>query len=386
MANNNNQHTDSEKKDDASQQSASNKDRSKTTNNPQATPTAETKGANKRGSKLGALALLISIVVGGGLGYEIYHNNIQYQQQISQLKQQLKQNETNLSSQLNTVQSQASQDISALNQQTKVELAQKQKSIKSLQMAIADMKGRSPNDWLLAEADYLVKLAARKLYLEHDVFSATQLMESADQRIAALNDPNLFPLRKAMADDITTLKALPIIDRDGLVLRLMSLQNQVATLPLANAILPKEKVHKEDQVSSNVSDWKSNLLTSLKEFSKNFITFRTRDGNVIPLLSPKQDFYLRENIVAKLDLAIRAVYDEKEGIYTTALDTASKWSDSFFDQENTSVKQFEKTLHNLSQQNVQVNYPVKLQSQEILSKIIAQKLSRNVTSLTSEEK
>ena len=53
---------------------------------------------------------------------------------------------------------------------------------------MADVKGRRPNDWLLAEADYLVKLAGRKLFLEHDVESATQLMESADQRIASLND------------------------------------------------------------------------------------------------------------------------------------------------------------------------------------------------------
>ncbi len=82
-------------------------------------------------------------------------------------------------------------------------------------MAVADMKGRSPNDWLLAEADYLVKLSARKLYLEHDIFSATELLENADQRIASLNDPNLFPLRQAMANDITALKALPIIDRDA---------------------------------------------------------------------------------------------------------------------------------------------------------------------------
>ncbi len=166
----------------------------------------------------------------------------------------------------------------------------------------------------------------------------------------------------------------------------MSLQKQVDKLPLANAILPKESEVKKPVVSSDVSDWKTNLLTSLKEFSENFITFRTRDGNVTPLLSPKQDFYLRENIIAKLDLAIRAVYDEKDGIYSTALETASDWSHSYFDQDSTSVQQFENTLKTLSQQKVQVTYPVKLQSQDILSKIISDKLSRKVTSFTAEEK
>ena len=381
MANNNNQHTESEKKDDASQPSDVSQDNSKTnTKESNTTPTA------KRGSKLGALALVVSIVVGAGLSYQVYNKNTEYQKEITQLKQQLQENQTSLGSRIESIQNQTNQDIASVGQQAKVELAQNQKSIKGLQMAIADMKGRSPNDWLLAEADYLVKLAARKLYLEHDVFSATQLLESADQRIATLNDPNLFPLRQAMANDITALKSLPIIDRDGLVLRLMSLQKQVASLPLANAILPKATEQKKPVVSADVGDWKSNLLTSLKEFSENFITFRTRDGNVIPLLSPKQDFYLRENIVAKLDLAIRAVYDEKDGIYSTALETATQWSDSFFDQDSSSVQQFENTLKSLSQQKVQVTYPVKLQSQDILSKVIAEKLTRKVTSLTAEEK
>lgn len=101
-------------------------------------------------------------------------------------------------------------------------MQQQDKSIASLQLAIADIKGRRPNDWLLAEADYLVKMAGRKLWLEHDVVSATRLMENADQRISALNDPSLTPLRRAMADDIATLKAIPLIDRDGLVLKLNS--------------------------------------------------------------------------------------------------------------------------------------------------------------------
>ncbi|MDF5281328.1 heme biosynthesis operon protein HemX, partial [Vibrio parahaemolyticus] len=174
-----------------------------------------------------------------------------------------------------------------------------------------------PNDWLLAEADYLVKLAGRKLFLEHDVESATQLMESADQRIAALNDPSLVKLRKAMANDITKLRTIPLIDRDGLVLRLTALQQQVDKLPLANALLPEAEAVENTEVSEDIANWQDNLMTSLKDFSENFITFRTRDGNVIPLLSPEQHFYLKENIKAKLETAIKAVYQEQGEIYTT---------------------------------------------------------------------
>lgn len=87
---------------------------------------------------------------------------------------------------------------------------------------------------------------------------------SADQRIAALNDPSLTPLRKAMANDITTLKNIPLIDRDGLVLRLISLQQQIDNLPLANAILPADQPQASQAVSENIDDWQTNLKTRSK--------------------------------------------------------------------------------------------------------------------------
>jgi uroporphyrin-3 C-methyltransferase len=238
----------------------------------------------------------------------------------------------------------------------------------------------------LAEADYLVKLAGRKLFLEHDAFSATKLMESADQRIAALNDPTLVPLRKAMAKDITKLKTVPLVDREGLVLRLTALQQQVDQLPLANALLPEAEQVEQRKVSEDIYDWQDNLMTSLKEFSENFITFRTRDGNVIPLLSPQQHFYLKENIKAKIETAIKAVYVEQQEIYTTALSTADKWSSTFFNQDSNSVIEFNKTLESLSKQTIQVEYPVKLETQTVLADVIRDRLRREVTTLTSEEK
>ena len=271
-------------------------------------------------------------------------------------------------------------------EKTQVVQSQQQKSIQSLQLAVADVKGRRPNDWLLAEADYLVKLAGRKLFLEHDAVSATKLMESADQRIAALNDPSLVSLRQSMTNDITKLRTIPLIDRDGLVLRITSLQQQVDHLPLANAILPEAAVVEKKAVSGDINDWQNNLMTSMKDFSENFITFRSRDGEVIPLLSPEQHFYLRENIKGKLETAIRAVYKEQGDVYNAALKTANEWSTAYLNQDNQSVIEFEKAIKQLSEQNISVKYPVKLESQNELSDVIRERLRREMTVMTTEEK
>ncbi|MDV6254040.1 uroporphyrinogen-III C-methyltransferase [Vibrio sp. EA2] len=339
----------------------------------------------KRGVKLGTVAIILSIIFGGGLAYKLHEQQADYQAQIAQLKSQLESTQASMKQELTQVKEETIEKATTVTHKAEVVLGQQQKSIDSLQLAVADVKGRRPNDWLLAEADYLVKLAGRKLFLEHDVESATQLMESADQRIAALNDPSLVNLRKAMANDITKLRTVPLVDRDGLVLRLTALQQQVDKMPLANALLPEAAVVTEEEVSEDIANWQDNLMTSLKDFSENFITFRTRDGNVIPLLSPQQHFYLKENIKAKLETAIKAVYQEQGEVYSTSLKTADKWALAFFNQDDNSVKEFNKTIGQLSQQNIQVEYPAKLESQSQLSDVIRERIRREVTTMTGTE-
>ncbi|MGR5134449.1 uroporphyrinogen-III C-methyltransferase [Vibrio alfacsensis] len=339
----------------------------------------------KRGVKLGTVAIILSLIFGGALTYKMLEQQSEYQAQITQLQRQLEQTQAAMQQELNQVKQETIEKATTVTHKAEVVLSQQQKSIESLQLAIADVKGRRPNDWLLAEADYLVKLAGRKLFLEHDVESATQLMESADQRIAALNDPSLVNLRKAMANDITELRTVPLIDRDGLVLRLTALQQQVSNLPLANALLPEAAAVEKKHVSEDIANWQDNLMTSLKDFSENFITFRTRDGNVIPLLSPQQHFYLKENIKAKLETAIKAVYQEQGEIYITSLETAEEWTKAFFNQDDKSVKEFINTLNQLSKVDIQVEYPAKLESQNQLSDVIRERLRRDVTTMTGTE-
>ncbi|YCO03734.1 uroporphyrinogen-III C-methyltransferase [Vibrio sp. VNB-15] len=339
----------------------------------------------KRGVKLGTVAIVLSLIFGGGLTYKMLEQQSEYQTQIAQLQSQLEQAQSAMKQELNQVKEETIEKATTATHKAEVVLSQQRKSIESLQLAVADVKGRRPNDWLLAEADYLVKLAGRKLFLEHDVESATQLMESADQRIAALNDPSLVGLRKAMANDITKLRVVPLVDRDGLVLRLTALQQQVDKLPLANALLPEAAAIEKQQVSEDIANWQDNLMTSLKDFSENFITFRTRDGNVIPLLSPQQHFYLKENIKAKIETAIKSVYQEQGEIYTTSLETADKWAMAFFNQDDNSVKEFNKSLSQLSKQDIEVEYPAKLESQNQLSDVIRERLRREVTTMTGTE-
>ncbi|PSV24825.1 MULTISPECIES: uroporphyrinogen-III C-methyltransferase [unclassified Photobacterium] len=341
-------------------------------------PAKTEKSEKKSGSKTGLIAIALVIALGGGLYYHGHQQGLQQQQRIEALQQQI-------ASMKAAMQNDQKETITLINgglRSAEVSLSQQQKSIAALQTTVTELKGNSPNDWLLAEADYLVKMAGRKLWLEHDVTSATLLLESADHRIAEMNDPSLKNLRQAMSNDITTLKSLTHVDRDGIVLRLTSLENSVDNLPLANAILPKAVDEPQSQtVSQSVNDWKDNLLTSLKNFGEHFITYRKRDGNVVPLLSPQQDFYLQQNIKNKLEVAIDAVYREQGDVYKISLDTAKKWAEQYYDMSSPLTQSFIKSLDQLAQQQITVNYPEKLQSQALITKLVNQVLRNKMATL-----
>ncbi|OBT10212.1 heme biosynthesis operon protein HemX [Vibrio sp. UCD-FRSSP16_10] len=340
--------------------------------------------SNKPAKRLAIAAVVISLITAGAGFYYVNLQNQQLQQQLFSVSGQLKTAQQSINSQLQASQQTNTQAVNEAVNKAEVLINQQQKSIESLQLAIADVKGRRPNDWLLAEADYLVKLAGRKLYLEHDLVTTTKLMEAADQRIATLNDPSLVPLRKAMAKDITKLRSLPLIDRDGVALKLIALQEQVDKLPLANAILPEAAQETQKHVSQDIQDWKANLSTSLENFAEHFITFRVRDGSAVPLLSPQQHFYLRENIKAKLETAIKATYSEQEEIYQKSLNVALQWSKTYLDQDATSVTEFESSLASLAKVKVDLKYPAKLETNQLIADIIRERLRREVTTIATE--
>ncbi|MEZ9525072.1 uroporphyrinogen-III C-methyltransferase [Enterovibrio norvegicus] len=344
---------------------------------PEAKPAKEQK---RGGNKLAAVAIILVIALGAGLYYHGHQQSQQYNADISALASQV----DALKSALSDSEQQNQAALASAAQNTQVLIEQQDKTIVSLQSALADMKGRRPNDWLLAEAEYLVNQAGRQLWLVHDVLTATTLMENADQRIAELNDPSMTPIRQAMAKDIMQLKALKRIDRDGLVLRLNSLQQEVDTLPFANAIMPQAEEVAPEKVSTDVSDWEQNLKASMNDFVGKFITYRKREGDVVPLLTPAQTFYLQENLKAKLDQAITAVYRENGRLYAESLSTAKAWAERFYNQDAKSTEAFITTLTHLSEQTISVNYPEVLHSQDLISEALSDRLRRDLSPLPAE--
>ncbi|MFM5357300.1 uroporphyrinogen-III C-methyltransferase [Aeromonas veronii] len=336
-------------------------------------PTAVVNGSKSRsGAVLGGVAVLLALGLTGGLYLHGHKNAVAQQAELAQLKQQL----ASALSKIDQTSSKDAEQLAALDQ-TQQRL---QGEMQGLQNRVLDLNDKRPNDWMLAESEYLVRMAGRKLWLEHDLVSAITLLGNADERIAALNDPSLMPIRKALAEDIAKLKGMPRIDREGLTLKLAALSDQIELLPLSTVSMPEAKAEPDQAVSTNPDEWESNLKKNWVKFTENFVTIRRRDGAVEALLSPQQEIFLRENLKTKLLQAQLSVYREQQALYEDSLDKAQRWLTQYFDTDNSATRYMQGEIDKLKGEQIQIDYPAQFKTQAMLEQVLTERLQRILAS------
>lgn len=245
------------------------------------------------------------------------------------------------------------------------------KQLDEVQQKVAAISGTDAKTWLLAQSDFLVKLAGRKLWSDQDVTTAAALLKSADASLADMNDPSLISARRAITEDIASLGAVSQVDYDGIILKVNQLANQVDNLRLADNNTDDSPIDADsDELSSSIGEWRVNLQKSWQNFMDSFITIRRRDETAVPLLAPNQDIYLRENIRSRLLVAAQAVPRHQEETYKQALDNVSTWVRAYYDTDDATTKSFLDDVDKLSQQSITMNVPETLQSQPILEKLM----------------
>ena len=336
---------------------------------PQPENTEKKKAGNKTSLALSAIAIAIAIAAGIGLyglnKQQATRQNATTSELASQVAALQKAQENQKSELEGVIKQQADQLNEAKHQQT---LA---KQLDELQQKVAVISGSDAKTWLLAQADFLVKLAGRKLWSDQDVTTAAALLKSADASLADMNDPSLIGARRAITDDIATLSAVSQVDYDGMILKVNQLANQIDNLRLADNNDDDSPMDADsDELSSSISEWRVNLQKSWQNFMDSFITVRRRDETAVPLLAPNQDIYLRENIRSRLLVAAQAVPRHQEETWKQSLDNVSTWVRAYYDTDDATTKAFLDEVDKLSQQSITMTVPETLQSQALLEKLM----------------
>ncbi|MGR4051965.1 uroporphyrinogen-III C-methyltransferase [Kosakonia cowanii] len=343
--------------------------------------------ATRTSLALSAIAIAIALASGAGLYGWVKHQNKTLQTTNGEIADQLialQQTQDKQRTELEGVIKQQADALAAEKRQSEA-LA---KQLDEVQQKVATISGSDAKTWQLAQADFLVKLAGRKLWSDQDVTTAAALLKSADASLADMNDPSLITARRAITDDIATLSSVTQVDYDGAILKLNQLSNQIDNLRLADNNDDDSPMDADSgELSSSISEWRVNLQKSWRNFMDSFITIRRRDETAVPLLAPNQDVYLRENIRSRLLVAAQAVPRHQEETYKQALDNVSTWVRAYYDTDDAATKAFLEEVDKLGQQSIAMELPESLQSQPILEKLMQTRV-RNLLAqpaVTSEQ-
>ncbi len=218
--------------------------------------------------------------------------------------------------------------------------------------------GTSSQDWLYAEVEYLVRMANQRVLMEGDAVSALSLLSSADQIIQQAEGLAAHELRQSLAADIAALKAVNQVDVQGIYLQLSALVEQVDNLKRAVPGFEPEEV--EETVSSepqSTLDRISAVFTRAIDRFTSLVDFRRGGVTVTPILPPREEYYLRQNLILKLQIAQMALLEGNDEVYKTSLREASSWVASSFDEADAGTVAMIASLSSLAEKNVGVAMP-----------------------------
>ncbi len=278
-----------------------------------------------------------------GCGYYLYIEQQERKVSVAELKQQLALLQSKQEAQAVTS-TDLSRQTSALNGRLNKLRVQQTR----LQGSISGIARRGSKHWMAAEADYLVEMAGRKLWLEQDPTTAWNLLKSADAQIAKMADPSLLPLRKALAQDMAQVKSVKRPDISGTVYEIDSVITELDQLPL-NQAKPASVSEPDDHgLSDSIKDWHANLDKTWRALIADFVKIRKRQTDLAPLLSPQQSWYLTENIKNKLMQAQLALYRSDDVNFKRSMRLARKWVYEYFDLKSDATQNVLSSIDSIS--------------------------------------
>jgi uroporphyrin-III C-methyltransferase len=216
--------------------------------------------------------------------------------------------------------------------ETKVsEVAMQRTQLEELMKSLS----RSRDENLVVDIESALRLAQQQASLTGSVEPLLAALRSAEQRIARAAQPRLNPLVRAINKDIERIKAAPLADTPGLLVKLDELIRMVDDLPLANAVAQpsnnaavkaaiankptgKTTDKASDKAASSAAgasapaastpanpltpwpQWLQNIAGAVRDEARGLVRVSRIDTPEAALLSPEQSFFARENLKLKI--------------------------------------------------------------------------------------
>jgi uroporphyrin-3 C-methyltransferase len=296
------------------------------------------------------LALLIALAAAAGTAYlwwldqqnqgaesarlfELRSSIEQSQQQIASLREQLADQATS--------DTELTRDIGALEER----LASQRRQLDELPVRLSRVEealdevpgiaAQSRAAWLVAEAEYYLRVANAQLQLARNPGVALRAMELADEKLRDVADPGLTPVRSRLADEMTALRALPEPDLEGLILRIGSLSRSLDQLPLSQQA--QERYGQIDATDAELTGW-ARAWARIREAILSLVRIKQTGEQVTPLRTPAEESLLLRRLETTLELARLALLQGNGELYRELLGDVKSEMRRHFDTDAPAVR------------------------------------------------
>lgn len=325
---------------------------------PESSPAAAEAKPAARGSAIAAVALLVGAIgvgVGGWSAWQLRALQSEARQQSSQLEQARSQAQA-LNQRTESLDDRLQQLPSVQELEERRQLvAQLQGDQQLLNRRLETVLGASRQEWRLAEAEHLLRLASLRLSALQDINSATALVQAADEILRDQDDPAAFAAREQLARSLEALRATDNPDRTGLFLQLGALREQAAQL---NSLNPKfvadGGVLGELAAESEPGTWWGQALHKLSQYFR--LDFNA-DQNVRPLLAGQSLTQVRLALSLALEQAQWAALHGQTQVYRQALQQAADVLDANFNRDNPDSRALRARVGELVERPIEVKAP-----------------------------
>lgn len=194
-------------------------------------------------------------------------------------------------------------------------------------------RNRSHENWLLAEVEYLLKMASLRIMSERNVADAMALLRKAESLIREMDnkDQGLVDVRVAISKDIASMEIYRDVDVPGTYAELVAVGDMIEKLPLIKTKIAADDVsaHKDG------SEEPVGTLAEINEAFAGYITIRRHDSKELKaLLSEEQMLTLRDSIRLSLEHAQTALLRGDQRVYDDSLSRVRRRLLQYFSTDN----------------------------------------------------
>lgn len=314
------------------------------------TPTATEKQPGSGVFTLLLLLIVAAATAGGGFYLWQQQQSLVNQQQtdIANLQQRLQQLKNNTSALQPAI-----QNNSSLIQR----LDNRQQQIEEISQRAITVTNRGQRDWILAEIDYLLRIANRRLQVARDINGAIAALTGADQRLHDLGDLTLFPVRQQLAKDIANLKALHQVDVNGTALALDAMIGRLNEIPF-KTVQDEVKAQFENLDTTVKQPQDDNFVDSVINTVMNIGDIKIQHRSIEPASSAEQQQQIEQILRTHLLGARLAVlrYDQQQ--YAHDIEQSIQLLHLHYKTDDNRVAQMKTDLSNYAAINLIPDLPI----------------------------